>query len=160
MPFTDKSLVEFCLLLPMSYRKKQKLARASFMDGFPDLSEIPLQKTHTHLKTSKMREKMYESVYYFQYAFKRIVEIATQGRKSFRPAHIYDPYDEWSRAEFKPLIEGILLDEKTHSRDLYNTKEIKRIVSQHMSGKKNYEEIIYLLYTFEMWLRLFVDNIF
>lgn len=160
MPFTDKSLVEFCLLLPTSYRKKQKLARASFIDGFPDLSKIPLQKTHTHLKTSKMREKLCESVYYFQYAFKRIVEITTKGKKSYRPSHIYDPYDEWSRAEFKPLIEGILLDEKTHSRDLYNTEEIKRIVSQHMSGKKNYEEIIYLLCTFEMWLRLFVDNIF
>ena len=56
---------------------------------------------------SKMREKLCESVYYFQYAFKRIVEMTTKGRKSYRPSHIYDPYDEWSRAEFKPLIEGI-----------------------------------------------------
>jgi len=158
MPFTDKSLVEFCLRLPTSYRKKQKLAKASFIDGFPDLSKISLQKTHTHLKASKTREKISELVYYFQYAFKRLVEVATKGRKSYRPPHIYDPYDEWSRKEFKQSIQGILLDEKTLSRDLYNTEEIRRIVAQHMSGRKNYEEAIYLLYTFEMWYRLFMDD--
>lgn len=158
MPFTDKHLVEFCLLLPLSCRKKQKLARVSFIQAFPELARISWQRTHTHLKTSKMREKISESVYYFQYALKRFVEIVSQGRKSYRPPHIYDPYDEWSRKEFKPLIEGILLDEKTLSRGLYNSEEIRRIVSQHMCGVKNYEEIIYLLLTFEVWARIFIDN--
>lgn len=158
MPFTDKPLVEFCLLLPISYRKKQKLARISFMDAFPELAQIPWQKTHTHLKTSQMREKMSESVYYFQYALKRFVEIVSRGRNSYRPPHIYDPYDEWSRKEFKHQIESTLLDETTLSRDLYNTEEIRRVVSQHMCGIRNDEEIIYLLFTFEIWARLFIDN--
>jgi len=158
MPFTDKPLVEFCLLLPISYRKKQKLARVSFIDAFPELAQISWQKTHTHLKTPELREKMSESIYYFQYALKRFVEVVSRGRKSYRPSHIYDPYDEWSRKEFRQLIEGILLDEKTLSRDFYNKEEIKRIVSQHMSGIKNYEEIIYLLFTFEIWTRLFIDK--
>jgi asparagine synthase (glutamine-hydrolysing) len=158
MPFTDKSLVEFCLRLPISYRKKQKLAKASFVDGFSELARISLQKTHTHLKAGKVRERISESVYYFQYVLKRFVEIVSKGRKSYRPSHIYDPYDEWSRKEFKSLIESILLDEKTLSRDFYNPTEIKRIVSKHMCGRKNYEEIIYLLFTFEMWYRLFIDK--
>jgi len=158
MPFTDKHLVEFCLLLPTSCRKKQKLARVSFIQAFPELARISWQKTHTHLQTGRIREKMSESVYYFQYALKRFVEIVSRGKKSYRPPHIYDPYDEWSRKEFRPLIEGILLDEKTLSRDLYNSEEIRRIVSQHMRGVKNYEEIIYLLLTFEVWARLFIDK--
>jgi asparagine synthase (glutamine-hydrolysing) len=87
-----------------------------------------------------------------------MVEVATGGKKSYRPSHVYDPYDEWSRREFRPLIEGVLLDEKTHARDLYNKKEIKKMLAQHMSGRKNHEEAIYLLFTFEMWLRLFLDN--
>jgi asparagine synthase (glutamine-hydrolysing) len=158
MPFTDKPLVEFCLLLPISHRKKQKLARTSFIDAFPNLAHIPWQKTHTHLKTTPLREKISGSIYYYQYALKRLIEVVSKGRKSFRPAHIYDPYDEWSRKEFKPLIEGILLDKRTLSRNLYNPQEIKRIVSQHMSGRRNFEEIIYLLFTFEMWYRLFLDK--
>lgn len=158
MPFTDKFLVEFCLRLPASHRKKQKLAKASFVDGFPELARISLQKTHTHLKTSRVRERMSESVYYVQYIFKRFVEVVSKGRTSYRPPHIYDPYDEWSRKEFRSLIEGILLDQKTLSRDFYNTDEIRRIVSQHMCGRKNYEEIIYLLFTFEIWYRLFIDK--
>jgi asparagine synthase (glutamine-hydrolysing) len=159
MPFTDKPLVEFCLLLPISYRKKQKLARISFIDAFPELAKIPWQKTHTHLKTGQMREKMSESVYYFQYALKRFVEVVSRGRKSYRPSHVYDPYDEWSRKEFKHLIESTLLDETTLSRDLYNAEEIRSVVSQHMCGIKNNEEIIYLLFTFEIWARLFIDHI-
>jgi asparagine synthase (glutamine-hydrolysing) len=158
MPFTDRPLVEFCLLLPTSYRKKQRLARASFIDAFPDLAQISWQKTHTHLMASPVREKMSESVYYFQYALKRLTEFISKGKRSYRPSHIYDPYDEWSRKEFKSLIESILLDEKTLSRDFYNPTEIKRIVSKHMCGRKNYEEIIYLLFTFEMWYRLFIDD--
>jgi len=158
MPFTDKHLVEFCLLLPISFRKKQKLARASFVRAFPELAGISWQKTHTHLKTGRMREKMSESVYYFQYALKRSIEIASRGSKSYRPPHIYDPYDEWSRKEFKPLIEDILLDDRTLSRDLYNTEEIRRVLSQHMHGLRNYDEIIYLLLTFEIWARLFIDG--
>ncbi len=158
MPFTDKPLVEFCLLLPVSLRKKQKLARASFINAFPDLAHIPWQKTHTHLRTSAFREKITGSIYYYQYALKRLIEVFSKGRKSFRPAHIYDPYDEWSRKEFKPLIQGILLDEKTLSRKLYNPQEIKSIVSQHMNGRRNFEEIIYLLFTFEMWHRRFIDT--
>jgi asparagine synthase (glutamine-hydrolysing) len=158
MPFTDKPLVEFCLLLPISYRKKQKLARASFIDAFPELAHIPWQKTHTHLQTTPLREKISGSIYYYQYALKRLIEVVSAGRKSFRPSHIYDPYDEWSRKEFKTLLECILLDERTLSRNLYNPREIKRIVSQHMSGRRNFEEIIYLLFTFEMWCRLFLDK--
>lgn len=158
MPFTDKHLVEFCLRLPVSFRKKQKLARASFVRAFPELAEISWQKTHTHLKTGRMREKMSESVYYFQYALKRSIEIASRGKKSYRPPHIYDPYDEWSRKEFRPMIENILLDDKTLGRSFYDTEEIRRIVSQHMSGMKNHEEIIYLLLTFELWARLFIDG--
>jgi hypothetical protein len=50
------------------------------------------------------------------------------------------------------------LDEKTLSRDLYNTEEIRKIVALHMSGRKNYEEAIYLLYTFEIWYRMFMDD--
>jgi asparagine synthase (glutamine-hydrolysing) len=158
MPFTDKSLVEFCLLLPVSYRKKQKLARASFISAFPELAHIPWQKTHTHLQAGPLREKISGSIYIYQYALKRLLEVVSLGRTSFRPAHIYDPYDEWSRKEFKPLIKSILLDERTLSRNLYNPQEIKRIVSHHMSGRRNLEEIIYLLFTFEMWHRLFIDN--
>jgi len=105
-----------------------------------------------------MREKMSESVYYFQYAFKRSIEIASRGRRSYRPSHIYDPYDEWSRREFRPLIEDTLLDDRTLARNFYDTEEIRRIVSRHMSGMKNHEEIIYLLLTFELWARLFIDG--
>lgn len=158
MPFTDKRLVEFCLLLPTSFRKKQKLARASFVRAFPELAEISWQKTHTHLKTGRVTEKISESVYYFQYALKRSVEIASRGKKSYRPSHIYDPYDEWSRKEFRSMIENILLDDRTLARNFYDTEEIRRIVSQHMSGLKNHEEIIYLLLTFEVWARLFIDE--
>ena len=102
---------------------------------------------------------MSESVYYFQYALKRFVEVVSRGRNSYRPPHIYDPYDEWSRKEFKHLIESTLLDETTLSRDLYNAEEIRRVVSHHMCGIKNNEEIIYLLFTFEIWTRLFIDHI-
>ena len=105
-----------------------------------------------------MREKISESVYYFQYAAKRFIEIASRGKRSYRPPHIYDPYDEWSRREFRPLIEDILLSERTLSRDLYDREEVKKIISEHMSGMKNHEEIVYLLLTFEVWARLFIDD--
>jgi asparagine synthase (glutamine-hydrolysing) len=158
MPFADRSLVEFCLSLPVSYRKKQRLARASFIEAFPELASIPWQKTHTHLKTNQVKEKASASIYYFQYAFKRLIEFISLGTRSYRPPHIYDPYDEWSRKEFKLSLENILLDEKTLSRGLYNSEKIKNIFSRHMVGIRNEAEIIYLLLTLELWFRRSLDT--
>jgi hypothetical protein len=50
------------------------------------------------------------------------------------------------------------MDERISKRPYFNQKYIKEILDLHMSGKKNYSDLIGRLMTFEFWNRIFIDN--
>jgi hypothetical protein len=84
----------------------------------------------------------------------------TSGRISIPDKIGYPDYDEWIRkdARLRTSFEDILLDERTLSRGYFNEDYVRKIVRNHMSGKKDYGQELCALLTFELWHRLFFDE--
>jgi asparagine synthase (glutamine-hydrolysing) len=80
--------------------------------------------------------------------------------KYFSKTKDFHDYTNWIRNndELRNYIVNILLDERTIKRAYFEKKNIQEIIELHMSGKKDYSELIGRLLTFELWNRLFIDR--
>jgi asparagine synthase (glutamine-hydrolysing) len=94
---------------------------------------------------------------------KRILRRAMEG---LLPPHILDkrkqgfspPDQSWYRGPTMDYIQEILLDERALSRGHFNPDYVRRMLSEHISGRVNHRLLIWSLLSFEWWNRLFIDG--
>lgn len=67
------------------------------------------------------------------------------------------PIGKWMRNEMQPFVHEILLGEKSLKRGLFNAATIERIVEQHTSGQKDYNQQLWTLLMLELWFQHFID---
>ncbi|HAW50334.1 TPA: asparagine synthase (glutamine-hydrolyzing) [bacterium] len=67
------------------------------------------------------------------------------------------PIGKWFRNEFKNYIYEVLLDDRAKKRGYFNMDEVKRILDEHTSGRKNYGYPIWTLLFLEVWHNAFID---
>jgi asparagine synthase (glutamine-hydrolysing) len=58
----------------------------------------------------------------------------------------------------KDLIKGILLDDKTLSRGLFEKKKLSKLISTNLDSPLNSSRFIFRLICVELWFRMFIDN--
>jgi asparagine synthase (glutamine-hydrolysing) len=68
------------------------------------------------------------------------------------------PLTRWFVGPWRGLIENVLLSERCLERGYYNPDTMHRIVRDHVHGRVDREQGIWLLLTLEIWHRLFVDD--
>lgn len=87
--------------------------------------------------------------------FKKITRVSIED-KSGKP-----DLDEWirSKSEIRTYIEQILLDEKALCKKFFNERYIKEIIERHMSYERDYNPQIFILLSFELFLRNFMTDI-
>jgi len=67
------------------------------------------------------------------------------------------PIGIWLRRQAKE-VEAILLSEKATSRGIFDMSCVKRLLSEHASGKCNHETTLFMLLNLEFWFRRFIDT--
>jgi len=90
----------------------------------------------------------------------RIIRIKSRGLIKIPLKEDVPDYGEWIRENkrLRDWVEDILLDERTLSRKYFNREFIIGMVRDHMSYKKDYTQLIFLLLTFELWYRIFIEG--
>lgn len=74
------------------------------------------------------------------------------------------PLSLWFRKDLKDFIYGLLLDEKTISREIFNKTYVKRLLDRHCSSKTDTivdlvnANRIWSLINIELWFRIFIDD--
>ena len=70
------------------------------------------------------------------------------------------PLDKWLRKG--PLSErlSLLTDQTARQRGFYNHNRIEAAIDDHMQGKSNNAKYLSPMLTFEIWMRMFIDNPF
>ena len=156
-PFLDNDLIDFILTVPTTFKINKHLYKKMILTTFPQLADIPYQATGLPLDATKFSIKTYFLL------FKKIMYKIN--RTTFKFEFLINPkgyadYNEWIRKnrKLKEYIINILLDKKTLERPYFDQKHIKEILDAHMSGEKNYSELIGRLLTFELWNREFIDK--
>ena len=68
------------------------------------------------------------------------------------------PLTRWFAGPWRRLIHDVLLSERCLDRGYYNADTVRGIVSDHVEGRIDREQGIWLLLVLELWHRLFVDD--
>ena len=65
------------------------------------------------------------------------------------------PLRLWFADEFSKSARELLTDPAARSRDIFEPKEIHRILDEHLSGRRDWNDQIWVLMNFELWLKEF-----
>jgi asparagine synthase (glutamine-hydrolysing) len=78
----------------------------------------------------------------------------------FKDKRNYVDYENWMRdnKELREYIYDTILSDRALNRGYFNPDFIRKLIDEHMSGKKNNTQLIGLLLTFELFNRMFIDG--
>jgi asparagine synthase (glutamine-hydrolysing) len=68
-----------------------------------------------------------------------------------------NPIDQWLRSRMKSFVAETLLGEGSAVRRYFDGGYVRSLIAQHESGARNHLRHIYLLISFELWHRRFID---
>jgi len=68
------------------------------------------------------------------------------------------PIAKWFREDFKPLMLDLFADRTFRERGIFDVAGIKACYERHLSGIQDYSELLWLVLTYEMWARNYIDR--
>ena len=68
------------------------------------------------------------------------------------------PVDRWLRSELRPLLEEVLLGEGELCRELFERRELERLVESHADGRADHTRQLFCLLSLGLWHRGFVAS--
>lgn len=69
-----------------------------------------------------------------------------------------NPINNWLRSKMSYFVDDCLLNEKSSVNKYFNKTYINKLIRLHKEGKEDYMRHIYLLISFELWHRQFIDK--
>jgi asparagine synthase (glutamine-hydrolysing) len=80
-------------------------------------------------------------------------EILQKRKQGFSP-----PDGSWYRGETMGYIRDVLLDPRSLERGYFRPDYVRRVLQEHLEGRRNHRLLIWSLLSFEWWNRLFLDG--
>jgi asparagine synthase (glutamine-hydrolysing) len=152
-PSRDYALFEFCWSLPMKFKRNRRLQRAIISRELPKLARVPFDKDELLVTDDWLIWTAHALVYKLKRRFNRHVFPLFPGR-----AMLYADYENYLRHELRSWAEGILFDNRTLERGIFNPEFLRSIWDRHLSGRELHTiGKIAPIMTFEMMLRRFFD---
>jgi asparagine synthase (glutamine-hydrolysing) len=152
-PSRDYAFFEFCWSLPMQYTYNRQLQRALISRELPRLALIPFDKDELLLTDSWPIWTAHALMHKLTRRFNRHVFSLFPER-----ATLHTDYENYLRNELRPWAEGILFDNRTLERGIFNPRFLHSIWDRHMSGRELHTiGKIAPIITCEMMLRRFFD---
>jgi asparagine synthase (glutamine-hydrolysing) len=68
------------------------------------------------------------------------------------------PLTDWYRGPMRGFLESVLLGERSLARGYYKPDALRRIVNDHLDGRVDREQGIWVLLALELWHRLYMDD--
>jgi len=69
------------------------------------------------------------------------------------------PLVHWMRHELKDGLLQILLETRTLQRGYFNPEIVRGVVDEHLRGRRNHADILWMLLVFELWHRNFLEKV-
>lgn len=159
-PFRDNDLIDFALKIPPELRYNYRIYFKFLKKLSPELFDISDSSTNIKIGVPYFLHKIFSLKKKAMRKIRDIVRIKSRGliKIPFKSGH--PEYGERIRVDkgLKKWVEDILLDERTLNRKYFNRNFIFRMVKDHMNYKSDYTSLIFLLLTFELWYRIFIEG--
>ena len=157
-PFLDYALVDFfAFKLPPDMRLNRKFQQKAMNYCFPNLRSIQSEHDGVSPDSAMLKSLMGRVTLYAARKTRLAVERLSGGKHTLKPID-YRDYGNWLRNESRSYVEAILLDEKTLKRGYFREEFIRDVLKEHMSGKRNHDQLICDLINFELMNRVFFQT--
>lgn len=94
-----------------------------------------------------------------KWIFKKTMERLLPQENIYRPKEGFSiPIKLWLRRELRSLLLDELHEEKLKQEGLFSPKLVKKLVEDHLAGRKNYSHQLWALLVFEMWREKYLLN--
>jgi asparagine synthase (glutamine-hydrolysing) len=67
------------------------------------------------------------------------------------------PVGRWFRGELKNELSAILLDPETLARGLFRPEQVRKLIAEHASGRREHGHRLWALLMLELWMREYLD---
>jgi len=159
-PFLDNELVNFfAFRLPAHLKLDRKFLQKAVNYCFPSLRDIPLEHRGVPPDSPQVKLFLGRAKLFVKNKTRTAMERLSKGRYPcrFLEPTDYRDYGNWLRTGSKAYAEEILLNTKTLKRGYFKENYIKNKVREHMTAKKNHDQLICDLINFELMNRIFFE---
>lgn len=146
LPYLDRRFLALLLSLPTEKRWSGEFHKEFIRKFCPKLLAIPDSNTGAPLDAGYVRVFLTGK---FHGVLKKL------GVRGFRH---YTDFQKWQREQFRTTTENILLSERALARNYYQPDGLRKIITLHNEGKKNYAHFLGTAVGVELWHRNFIDN--
>ena len=153
-PYFDYDFVDFMLSLPPSIRVTPAFRRAVLTGRAPHLATVPYERDDRLPHSSALMRNTHASIQWVKRQVnRRIAPIFPE-----RP-RLYADYEQYLRSDLRSWAEGILFDQRTLDRGLFEPSAVRSLWERHVSGKELWTiGKIAPLMTLELVLRMLYDE--
>jgi len=89
-----------------------------------------------------------------------------QALRGLLPAHILNrkkagfgaPIRTWIVSDLKEMIDDLLCESNLKRRGFFEPHYVSRLIQENASGRHDYNYLIYILLSFELWCRVYLDK--
>ena len=67
------------------------------------------------------------------------------------------PIAKWFREDLRDLLHQAFFDEVAMRRGLFHTSALRRVVDEHVAGRRDWSNRLWALLFLELWFREFID---
>ncbi|MEO8296912.1 MAG: asparagine synthase (glutamine-hydrolyzing) [Burkholderiales bacterium] len=94
-----------------------------------------------------------------KYLFKQVARRLLPAEVMDKPKQGFAiPVAQWFRTDLREMMQDTLSDQRFRERGLFRPEAAQQLMNQHLAGTHDRSEMLWLLLTFEMWARRFLDQ--
>ena len=160
IPALDNEFIDIALTIPPELRLHYRIYRKFLKKLSPELAKIPYNKTKIQADAPIILWKVGEKYLRLNNKIKRLIWRVSKGKIFIHSKRSYVEFNEWLRTneEWKNYFKELLLNDNAISREYFNQDFIRELFREHAEGKRNNAMKILYLASFELFLKLFVNN--
>lgn len=156
----DNDLVDIISKIPPNSRFKHKIYRKFLIKLSPELAKIPYDYTMVRPDAPLILWRIGTTYQYKKEQFKVHITKLSKEKISLSNKRSYINYSEWFRnnENWKKYFKDLLSSEKFISKKYINQKYVKNLIDEHEEGKSDNSTKILYIASFELFLRVFMEN--
>ncbi|MHA1385530.1 MAG: asparagine synthetase B family protein, partial [Candidatus Helarchaeota archaeon] len=156
-PFLDNELVDFfAFKLPIQMRLGERFLEKAMNYCFPKLSSISLEKGSPP-DSPQVNFYLKRAQKFTQRKINELLERISRGKLDIRAIN-YRDYGRWLRGNSKDYVLDILDINRAINIKYFKKDFIKKVLKEHMSAKKNHDQLICDFINFELMNRMFFNK--
>ena len=146
VPYLDSELLDALMAAPPELKLAETVQAHILRKRRPSYLGVPNANTGAPLTAGPVGKAL---------AKLKLKVLGKLGVKGYQP---YERLGLWLRRELRPMVEGVLLDDRCLSRGVFNPETVRSAVQNHLANRRNHTFLLMAMMIHELGQREYVDG--